>query len=107
MTTAANVQQRIAAIEPELKATEDELVSLKAKIAGRKESVAQQLRAENQALKERVSLLVEIAHSLSMDALHPSEEGAARLQLERIKQAVVTFCTQSNIDPGLWKKLAS
>ena len=107
MSTLSDAEERISALEEELKAAEHELASLKGKMAGRKESVAHQLRSENQALKGRTELLVEIAHSFAMDALHPTDEGSARLQLDRIKQAVVTYCTKSNIDPGLWKRLAS
>lgn len=94
-------------LQSEVITLENEVVSLKGKLAGRKEPVAHALRKENEALKQKVTLLAEIAHSLAMDALHPGDERTARIQLERLKGAVVTFCTKSNIDQGLWKKLAS
>ena len=97
----------LAELEAEVIAAENEVASLKGKISGRKEPVAHALRKENEALRKRISLLTEIAHSLAMDALHPTDEGSARIQLERLKSAVVSYCTKSNIDQGIWKKLAS
>jgi len=107
MSTVSDAKERVTALEGELQTVENEVVSLKGKMAGRKESVAYALRTENAASKQRLELLTQIAYSLSMDSLQPTDEGSARLQLERIKQAVVEFCTKSNIDQGLWKNLAS
>jgi hypothetical protein len=94
-------------LEAELTTLEHEIESMKGKIAGRKEPVAHALRQENKALKSQLVLFTEIAHSLDIDALHPPDEGSARIQLERLKAAVVVYCTKSKIEPGLWKKLAS
>jgi hypothetical protein len=107
MTSKFETQERITVLEQELQTLSSEVVSLKGRMAGRKEPVAQKLRAENKAAKERLELLIQIAHSLSLDALQPTEEGAAKVQLEEAKKALVDFCTQTKIDEKVWKKLAS
>ncbi|HUP56225.1 MAG TPA: hypothetical protein VM598_02155 [Bdellovibrionota bacterium] len=103
----SELKARIAALETELKALEASLVSSRGRLAGRKKSRLAELRAENEAARARVEFLSQAACSLAVDALEPRDATEAEMQSERLKQALVAHCRKNNIDPELWKSIAS
>jgi hypothetical protein len=101
------IREKISALEAELKTLEGELVSLKGKLAGRKEAIAKTLRNDATAKREKVEALAQVAHSLALDSLKPRNTVEAQATLERLKTEIISYCTKNNVDPELWKSLAS
>jgi hypothetical protein len=103
----ADLKARIAALGSELEAIETFLVSGRGKLAGRKESRLAELRAAHESARARVGLLSQAAASLAVDSLEPRDATEALMQSEKLKQALVAHCRKNNIDPELWKSIAS
>jgi hypothetical protein len=95
-----DLQARIIALQTEVK-------MLQGRFSNRDPRLLRLIKAENAELGARAQLLEKALQGLMLDALEPrnAEEEATRYSI--LREATVELCKNTNVDPEIWKSLAS
>jgi hypothetical protein len=98
---------RIATLQDSIKALESEIRTLEGKIANRNAAVAERLTLENRELNKRVERLRKCLYGLQLEAGEGRSPAESALAYETLKSAALDYFKIANVDPELWKNLAS
>jgi hypothetical protein len=99
--------ERIAKLQVDVVAVEREIKTLEGKLANRNPAALGEVRTANAALEKRLTALKLALYSLLIDSLKPRFNEDLHLQLECLRQATIEFCQKANVDPEIWKNIAS
>jgi|GEM_PF-3797921 len=102
--TAAN---QITEMERRISEIEKEIRILEGRATNRNPATIQRIQAENELLRQRQTRLKRATYLLLRETLVSAQAADLRTQNEILRLAGVEFCQQYNVNPELWKNLAS
>jgi hypothetical protein len=104
-TPEAEANARINVLQEHVTRLEAEVKTLDGRLHNRNPAVAEALRKENEALRERVSALIRALNTLVGESLLPRHPEDQKVQLEALRHAAIEFCKKENINPEIWKNI--
>lgn len=103
----SDIQTRVVELQSQAKLLEQEVKTLRGRIANRDPKKVAALQKDTEALKLKVQTLTKIqTEFLKRSALASSPEEHEVLY-QTLKAAAVEYFQQINLDPNLWKSIAS
>ncbi len=96
----AEMERRISEIGKEIRI-------LEGRAANRNPATIQRIQTENEALRQRQDRLKRALFLLVRETLAASTPADIKTQNELLRQAGADFCQKYNVNPELWKNLAS
>ena len=105
--TATDLPARVAELQSQLAILEQEVKTLAGRIANRDPVKAKAITAENVTLKARLALLQKLYFTLAQKMSLGSSAEDVSTEYEMLRLAAVDYFKQINLDPELWKNIAS
>lgn len=103
--SAAN--SRIKDLQARIIALQMEVRTMQGRFANRDPKLLRLLKKENADLKARILLLEKAFYGLMLDALEPRNSEEENIRYGILREATVEYCKNTNVDPEIWKNLAS
>lgn len=101
------VKARVKALQTQAEALENEIKTMRGRISNRDPEALKDLQKENEELKARSLRLQKILSGILVENLRPSQISDEKVRHEILRQAAISYFRKANIDPEIWKSIAS
>ena len=106
-TPEEQAKARIAELEHEVSGLQNEVKIMEGMKLNRNPEMIAKAKAENEEAKDRMSDIFRATYALISDLALAREPEIEKAGMENLKQGAVFLCNELNLDPDVWKNIAS